>query len=125
MRSPRRDILSLPYGVWTTDDGAEIMFDRTYTAMYRRRPGEPAEQMDPTKRVPGVVRTEYFYVGIVSRELCRKLLQIEHDFVAGGDIEARFWKPQEPTKPAETPARPFLKPVVGNSRNEVLYAMTP
>jgi hypothetical protein len=33
----------LPYGLWTHDDGREVLFNRGYRPMWTRRPGQPAQ----------------------------------------------------------------------------------
>ena len=93
-RAPRRDILSLPYGVWFLEDG-EVLFSREYRALWLRRSGKRITKCCGQKRVPPRDRTEYFHQGgVVTRELYRRLIRIERDFVAGANIdESMFWKP--------------------------------
>ena len=36
----------MPYGIWTCADGREVLFDRTYTPICERYPGQPAVMAD-------------------------------------------------------------------------------
>jgi hypothetical protein len=42
----------LPYGIWICADGREVLFNRAYTPIWQRRPGQTAEPADPSERVP-------------------------------------------------------------------------
>ena len=44
----------VPYGVWTTASGREVIFDRQYVPLLERVPDEPARLADPTEWVPFV-----------------------------------------------------------------------
>src|SRR6267378_6694541 len=37
----------MPYGMWTTADGREILFNRDYQPIWQRRPGCTAKQIEP------------------------------------------------------------------------------
>jgi hypothetical protein len=50
----------LPYGFWLCVDGREVLFDRTYTPICQRYPGQPATMADPTEWVPWT-HIENFY----------------------------------------------------------------
>ena len=51
----------LPYGVWTLADGREVLFDRSYTPTWQRRPGELATVvLDRDWWVPWT-RQRYFF----------------------------------------------------------------
>lgn len=41
----------MPYGIWTCEDGREVLFNRFYEPIWERRPGEAATQADPRERV--------------------------------------------------------------------------
>jgi hypothetical protein len=117
-RSTRRSALSLPYGIWKLEDHSEVMFNRAYEAMYLRRPHSMGlvTKCSGEKRVPRISQRHFHIGGIVNMRLYRELLQIERDFIAGGDLEGRFWKPDEkPTvpngtvEPTKPPERPYLR----------------
>ena|SRR6476659_1397893 len=100
-RPPRRDLLTMPYGIWTTEYGAEVMFDRDYRAMWHRYPGEPATKMSGERNRLGT--QEYFYVGRVDRKLYEQLLKAETDFIESREV-------QIPIRPFEQMSRPRAKP---------------
>jgi hypothetical protein len=45
-------MMHLPYGLWTCEDGREVLFNRFYEPLWERRPGEPAKAGDPHENVP-------------------------------------------------------------------------
>lgn len=121
MKLPRRDPLTLPYGIWHLGDragGGEILFSRDYRALWHRL---PAERMDGTKRVPGVVKQVHFHQGgRVDRKLIMELIAAEADFVAGKEIIAPICpldcggRRRAPVPKTEV-TRPFLRLIVNNS----------
>ena len=46
------------YGIWTLADGREVLFDRDYSPLYSRRPGEPAEIADQ-QRPQGIIKERF------------------------------------------------------------------
>ncbi len=46
---PRQPSNGLPYGVWILGDGRQVLFDRAYTPMWVRWPGQPASRADPNE----------------------------------------------------------------------------
>jgi hypothetical protein len=107
-RPPRRDLLTMPYGIWTTKSGAEVMFDRDYRAMWHRwHPGQRATEMTGDEWIRHD-RQDYLYVGRVDRKLYEQLLRAEQDFIEGREVQipirpfAHMFRP--PAKP--TPATP-------------------
>ena len=51
-----------PYGKWTCKDGREVLFDRGYSPIYSRRPGQPTELADPEEFVDGIVKSEHYWL---------------------------------------------------------------
>lgn len=53
-RGKRREWMRavLPYGLWTCEDGREVLFNRRYEPIWQRRVGAVAEAADPSERVP-------------------------------------------------------------------------
>jgi hypothetical protein len=41
----------LPYGMWTCEDGRQVLFDRRYRPLWQRRPGQRATVADPNEWV--------------------------------------------------------------------------
>jgi hypothetical protein len=37
----------LPYGIWICADGREVLFNRAYSPIWQRSPGQLAEPADP------------------------------------------------------------------------------
>lgn len=53
-----RMLTTLPYGQWTTADGQEVLFNKDFKGIWRRRPGQPAV---PAKGRPDKIVTERFF----------------------------------------------------------------
>jgi hypothetical protein len=51
----------LPYGRWRCGDGREVLFDRHYSPIASRRPGEEPELCDPGERVKDIAGRDWFY----------------------------------------------------------------
>lgn len=51
----------VPYGCWTTGDGREVLFNRSYWPILERRPGKPAKPARPSEWVEDIVQSEYFF----------------------------------------------------------------
>jgi hypothetical protein len=87
--SPRRvvEALAHPYGIWSCDDGTEIMFDRAYRPMWKRSPGDAASPMQGWERIKWQ-RQDYLFVGRIDRKLWQQLVKAEADFVAGLEIKS-------------------------------------
>ena len=50
----------LPYGVWSTLNGREILFNRKYVPLWQRMGGETPRRADPTEWV-AFAQQEWFY----------------------------------------------------------------
>jgi hypothetical protein len=72
-----------PYGIWTTEDGTEVLFSRSYHPLFKRKPGEPATPDDRNRIVHGIVRHDYFFNDYTYRHVEKRLRQIEQDFIEG------------------------------------------
>jgi hypothetical protein len=48
------------YGIWDLADGREVLFDRGYSPLYIRRPGEAAEISEP-RRPQGIIKESFFW----------------------------------------------------------------
>lgn len=53
---------ALPYGLWTTAEGREVLFSRDYRPIWSRMPGQSAVAADPEERIR-FVREEWIYTG--------------------------------------------------------------
>lgn len=58
-RRPAKNLLELrqifmPYGRWTCADGREVLFNREYTPIWQRRPGQSAKPAKPGEWVEHV-----------------------------------------------------------------------
>ena len=53
----------LPYGVWICADGREVLFNRSYTPIWERRPGERARRANPSEWVQSVEQRWFFNDG--------------------------------------------------------------
>jgi hypothetical protein len=125
MRSPRREIETLPYGIWTTDDG-EVMFDRRYRPMWHRGQNGEITEMCGDLWIKRNKQT-YLYIGRVDRALEKLLLKAEADFINGLEVKTPVRpfdncfrrKEPEPT----IPVKPVLRLVVCNTsaRNVKLF----
>jgi hypothetical protein len=57
-----KDRARLPYGMWTCENGRQVLYDRDYVAMWERSgPNQPAQRADPTEWVDDIVKHEFFY----------------------------------------------------------------
>jgi hypothetical protein len=77
-----------PYGIWTTEDGTQVLFSRSYHPLFKRKPGEPAVPDDRDRWVHGIVQTKTvrFYNDYTFQFVAKRLRQIEQDYVAGKPI---------------------------------------
>ena len=92
-RTPRRDLLSLPYAIRTLECGREVLLDRGYRARYLRKPGQNTVHVcSGQKSMPPYSSTDYFYIGAVegNPQLRKKLEQIEVQFCRGDDVRGLF-----------------------------------
>lgn len=55
-----RRMHDLPYGIWTCEDGREVLFNRFYEPILQRRPGGPVEPATPGEWVRWK-RQSWFY----------------------------------------------------------------
>ena len=69
----------LIYGIWTTEDGTQVLFSRSYHPLFKRRPGEPAVPDDRHRWVHGIVQTVWFYNDGAYKNVAKRLRQIEQD----------------------------------------------
>src|SRR5262249_50750151 len=53
-----------PYGKWTCADGREVIFNRSYSPILERRPGEGAKPANPGEWVESIVADESFWEDI-------------------------------------------------------------
>lgn len=58
----RRTPPRLPYGIWRTSDGREVVFDRHYRPMWQRTPGNRSAAADPAEQVDFVAQ-RWFWTG--------------------------------------------------------------
>ena len=52
---------TLPYGVWVTQQGTEILFNRNYQPMWVKNPSGQITEADPNWWVPNIVKQEWYY----------------------------------------------------------------
>jgi hypothetical protein len=52
-----------PYGVWTCVDGREVMFNREYTPILERRPGQPVRAANPREWIWWIDQTWFWSDG--------------------------------------------------------------
>jgi hypothetical protein len=105
---PKSRFSPIIYGMWTAKNGDEILFSRSYHALWRRRPGQPAQPASLNEWV-NYARQDYFHDGRCDKKMLVQLRKIERDFIAGRPI--RFPVTEPPTKQT---ARPTLRLVVSN-----------
>lgn len=81
--------MELPYGMWTCEDGREVLFNRKYWPIWERREREPVKAADPHEWVKGIVKTEYFFNdgnppwgNRASLRKCKEILQAFGDEMA-------------------------------------------
>jgi hypothetical protein len=51
----------LPYGIWTTQDGREILFNRFYEPIWQRTEGQPPTPADPAEWVTDIRSQKWFH----------------------------------------------------------------
>jgi hypothetical protein len=51
----------LPYGVWTTRTGRQVLFNRFYEPIWQREPDKPPEPADAAEWVKEIVNQQWFY----------------------------------------------------------------
>lgn len=51
----------LPYGMWTCEDGRQVLFNRDYKPIFQRVPGAAATQADSAEWVRTIRKEEWFY----------------------------------------------------------------
>lgn len=84
----------LPYGIWTTEEGRELLFNRDYKPIWERNGKESVEQADRSEWVKGIDGQSWFYgdhnppwVDRKSLERCTAALG---EFLNGEDVSAFF-----------------------------------
>ena len=80
--------LRLPYGQWTCDDGRAVLFNRNYTPIWQRRPGEQVQPADPKEWVKRIVRQEWFFDDCNPPWRNRKTLQRCESILAAWGVSA-------------------------------------
>jgi crotonobetainyl-CoA:carnitine CoA-transferase CaiB-like acyl-CoA transferase len=50
-----------PYGIWTCEDGREVMFNRRYPTIYQRLADGSVSKIDGYEWVESIVAEEWFY----------------------------------------------------------------
>lgn len=124
-RYPRRNPENLPYGIWTTDDGA-VLFDRNYRPFLHRGLNGEITEMSGDIWVNWKTQ-KYLYIGRMDRALQKLLLQAEMDFIEGREVRTPvrpFDKCFCRKEPEQTmPVKPFLRLIVCNTsaRNVKLF----
>ena len=96
---PKR-VDELPYGMWTLDDGTEILFSRGYRGTYRRKDGkvDGLGNKNHTASNSGQNYTErYFrddgkYNPRTEIEWWNRCVDIELEFIAGGSVEQYIYR---------------------------------
>jgi hypothetical protein len=83
----------LPYGIWTTADGRQVLFNRFYEPLLQRAAGDLlALPADPTEWVRDIQLQRWFYVDddkssdVKRRKLAEHALAV---FLAGGTPEGK------------------------------------
>jgi len=117
-RSPPAD--SLPYGIWTQADGTEVMFNREYEPIWKRRPGEPATKVTKFEWVPHV-RQDYLYLVGDGHgpypDLRKQLLRAEGDFAAGRELQLPIVEPTpRPARSGKLSGKPKLTLIDGGRK---------
>lgn len=70
----------LPYGMWRCADAREVLFNRRYTPIWQRYPGQPATPADPAEWVPFVWQGWFYDDGQLpwyhapTRKRCERIL---------------------------------------------------
>jgi hypothetical protein len=122
MTKKRRPIRidSLPYGIWLQADGTQVMFNRKYEPIWKRRPGEPATKVTSFEWVPHV-RQDYLYLvgdgyGPYS-DLRNRLLRAERDFAAGLELQVPIVEPTpRPVRSGKLSGKPRLTLINGGRK---------
>jgi hypothetical protein len=52
---------TMPYGMWTCEDGRQVLFNRDYHPIWQRYPGAPAIPADPEEWVLQIKQQNYFF----------------------------------------------------------------
>jgi hypothetical protein len=69
----------VPYGIWTTADESEILFNRRYKLICRRNPDASVVLEDPNRWVDNIARETWFYTDktplSARRQIVRKVLK--------------------------------------------------
>jgi hypothetical protein len=79
---PKAKFSPLPYAIWVTKDGSEVLFSRSYHPLYRRQPGQPATVANVYEIMPRV-RMQHFYDDGTYLKVAKRLRHIELDFIEG------------------------------------------
>jgi hypothetical protein len=83
-RRPRRDPMSLAYGIWHIDNNREVIFSRDYKPLWMRQGGRrTVHKCRGTERVPYIKQTHFHIGGIVTKAMADLLRKTEKDFVFG------------------------------------------
>lgn len=61
LTSARRQRLFRPYGVWTCEDGRQVLFNRYYEPLFSRYPDQAAVAADPHEWVENIIAETWFY----------------------------------------------------------------
>src|SRR5262245_45312513 len=69
----------LPYGIWRCGGGREVLFDRTYTPICQRYPGQPTTMADPNERIPWEKQGWVYNDGAREKDKLRAALAILED----------------------------------------------
>ena len=91
--SPKKmvDRLSLPYGIWTCQDGREILFNREYQPIWQRHNDKLPMQADPKEWIQFSKSQKWFYDDLKppmeSPATRKKCLEIIETFCDGKSVE--------------------------------------
>jgi hypothetical protein len=64
-----------PYGIWTCADGRQVLFNRDYTPILQRYPGQYCQPADPSEWV-NFVEQRWFYNDGTPRQLIKILVNV-------------------------------------------------
>ena len=53
--------LKLPYGIWTTEQGFQVFFNRKYQPIWIKNPSGKVTAADISSRIQDIVSAKYFY----------------------------------------------------------------
>jgi hypothetical protein len=79
-RSEKREFRrsnDLPYGMWTCEDGREVLFNRFYKPIWQRLPGKPPQPADPNEWVPWKRQRWFYDDGTRNKSTCAKGILVE------------------------------------------------